>query len=584
MENKRVTENKRLRALHNKSIDTDTTLGSGKVTAILGKGGFATVYEIWNPQLEIKRAVKLWHPNLSEKALERFETEIKITAKLHHPNIVEIHNVGEWNGIPYIEMEIINGYCLKEIISETGALPVDVASAICILICRALTYAHQQSYMLYNVQRKGIVHCDIKPANIMITRQGVVKLTDFGLATPTDETLHLEEDKVNGSVHYSSPEQLQMKHIDERTDIYSLGVVMYELFSGEKAFSGKDLEELIRRRLDDVYVPFHEVCRDISPAIKKIVKKSMAFDRDERYSSAQELLVDIEKAFYKMTKESPEYVISHFFSNPRRKKTTKSTSLKKTLIILSVLCAIGALICIFTTGKSDNSDQLNDTSSESISKAIKNKKEPTFKRGGSYYDKNSSDYLNKDSVNKFLPRHTKKNEYNKPVKEVKKQKAAPGPVSTNKTVEKKTSSAASVSADTILQRLNSAIQRKDYSKATELFKSNSIDDGEYYLLYSIFLCSKGKWESALSYAEKGFKTPTRRLSSEQRNLQYMSCKARCLTSAFDQSGLKEQGEKAMEAWFDVKYILKSMPSSAQFEYADSEIRRINKVLQNDLSN
>src|SRR5665647_868243 len=125
MENKKETENKRLTTIQNISVDTDTVLGSGKVTAILGKGGFATVYEIWNPKLEIKRAVKLWHPDISEKSLERFETEIKITAKLHHPNIVEIHNVGEWNGLPYIEIEKINGYCLKEIIAQTGTLPVE---------------------------------------------------------------------------------------------------------------------------------------------------------------------------------------------------------------------------------------------------------------------------------------------------------------------------------------------------------------------------------------------------------------------------------------------------------------------------
>jgi len=586
MDNKKVTENKRLRASHNKTVDTDTVLGSGKVTAILGKGGFATVYEIWNPKLEIKRAVKLWHPDISDKSLERFETEIKITAKLQHPNIVEIHNVGEWNGIPYIEMEIIDGYCLKEILSETGAFPTEVASAICILICRALTYAHRQNYVLYGVQRKGIVHCDIKPANIMITRQGVVKLTDFGLATPTDETLHTEEDKVNGSIHYSSPEQLQSVQVDERTDIYSLGVVMYELFSGKKAFSGKNLSELVHKRLNDTYVPFHEICHDINPAVKKIVRKCMAFDRDDRYSSAQELLVDIEKSYYKTTKESPEYVISHFFSNPKRKKTKKHGLLQTSLIALATISIAILLLVVFypngfnfsiikdkLTGKDSGNDVLSSPDAQNWYQS-----ESKLTNSNTLSNNNNND-SGKSISSKKRPLSTLKNDKRKSVRE-----------STSKNLKQSSTFSSgnnysnALSTDTILHIISSAVQKKDYTKAAELFRIHSIDDGEYYSLYANYLCNKGRWQDALSYVEKGFKTPSRRLSTEQRRILYMSGKARCLTAAFDQSGTKEQGEKAMEAWFDLKYILKGMPSTPQFEYADSEIRRINKVLQNDLSN
>jgi serine/threonine protein kinase len=588
MDIKRPTENKRLRAAQAKTVDTDTVLGSGKVTAILGKGGFATVYEIWNPKLEIERAVKLWHPDISDKSLERFETEIKITAKLHHPNIVEIHNVGEWNGLPYIEMEKINGYCLKEILAETGALPVEVATAICILICRALTYAHRQNYMLYGVQRKGIVHCDIKPANIMITRRGVVKLTDFGLATPTDETLHLETDKVNGSIHYSSPEQLHAVQVDQRTDIYSLGVVMYEMFSGTKAFFGKTLEEIVHKRLNDNYTPFHEVCRDINPVIKKIVKKCMASERDARYATAQELLVDIEKAFYKMTKESPERVINHFFADPKRKVHINKGPIilgMVSAVVVAALIAGGVLVSKGYNIKSIGQSLFNrteDTVTSFTNDVPVSDSEPSAK---STWSKSNTAADSLETTSDIVPNIDDKRKNTHIIRSPKKEAVK------NTIKEPATEKQVQISQprqvltdDAFLQQISSAVNRNDRDKASSLFSSYQLEDGEYYFLKAQFLCGAGRWQEALSVTEKGFKLQSKRLTTDQHRTLYMSTKARCLTAAFDITGSREDGDKAMEAWFDVKYILKNMPSNPQYIYADSEIRRINKVLQNVTSN
>jgi serine/threonine protein kinase len=583
MENKKATENKRLTTIPNTTVDTDTILGSGKVTGILGKGGFATVYEIWNPKLEIKRAVKLWHPDTSEKSLERFETEIKITAKLHHPNIVEIHNVGEWNGLPYIEIEKINGFCLKEIIAQNGALPVEVGTAISILICRALTYAHRQNYTLYGIKRKGIVHCDIKPANIMITRRGIVKLTDFGLATPTDETLHLEEDKVNGSIHYSSPEQLQSIQVDQRTDIYSLGVVMYEMFSGTKAFSAQNLEDLIHKRLKDTYTPFHEVCRELNPALKKIVKKCMAPNRDDRYESAQELLVDIERFFYKLTKDTPERVIYHFFSNTEGYRDRNHRSKKITIaIVASFILAIGLFFAFYSVGVnfSNNTESAVDDSSTRTS--------------SNQYTKQGTTISTTDISQKSKPRATKNvTTFSKTpptaLNNEKKKNAVSfealnslQAVKDQHAFNRNTQDAAT--DETFLQQISVAIQKADYTKAEQLFKTTTLNDGEYFFLYSQLLSYKGKWQEGLTFVDKGLRATSKRLTPDQHRSLYLSSKARCLTAAFNASGSKEQGEKAMEAWFDVKYMLKGMPSNPQYEFADSEIRRINKALQDVTSN
>lgn len=566
MENKKLTENKRYKSIQ---VDTTTTLGSGTVTGVLGKGGFATVYEIWNPKLEIKRAVKLWHPNTSQKSLERFETEIKITAKLHHPNIVEIHNVGEWNGLPYIEMEKINGYCLKDILSEKGALPVEVATAITILICRALCYADRQSYILYGVKRKGIVHCDIKPANIMITRQGVVKLTDFGLATPTDETLHLETDKVNGSVHYSSPEQLESVQVDQRTDIYSLGVVMYEMYSGSKAFYAKNLEDLIQKRIKDIYTPIHQVCRDINPAVRKIIKKCMAYDRDDRYGSTQELLLDLEKSFLKITKESPERIIYNYFCNCEYFNNKKQQTFRMRVFFASILVLAAVLFFAFYhIGK----NIFNKTSSSAIETPVQTSTEYS----NITKDKNRPPIQQQIKKTKPL-----KNQQQK-IQELKSKKTASDKVNLPVTAEKnETDTKVAVKAETILQQISTAIQKNDYSNAERLFKSHSLNDGEYYLLYAQYLSTKGKWEEGLSTADKGLRLSTTRLSPDQHRVLYLFSKAKCLSTAYNMSGNKDQGAKAMEAWYDVKYLLKATPSNPQYTYADSEIRRINETLQND---
>ena len=142
-------------------------LGSGVVTSVISSGGMAIIYEIWNPELEVTRAVKLLHPDHSADSEERFYTEMKITAKLHHPNIVEIYSVGKWNNLPYIEMERIDGCTLEKFIADRGALPLEVSTAIAIMVGRALNYAHNQHYVIFGTEYQGIIHRDLKPKNIM---------------------------------------------------------------------------------------------------------------------------------------------------------------------------------------------------------------------------------------------------------------------------------------------------------------------------------------------------------------------------------------------------------------------------------
>ncbi|HEX7509984.1 MAG TPA: serine/threonine-protein kinase, partial [Chitinivibrionales bacterium] len=211
-------------------------LGSGTIVGLLGTGGMARVYKIWNEKLEVFRAVKILIPTQQGDLRNRFETEAKITAKLHHPNIVEIYNVGDWQNLPYLEMELIDGKSLEAIIHATGKLPPQVCSAISIFVIRALAYAHGQEFLIYGKTYQGIIHRDLKPANIMISSQGALKLMDFGIARPTEASLHTVEGNIVGTMQYLSPEQLDGIDVDHRADLYAFGAILYEMLTGTKTF------------------------------------------------------------------------------------------------------------------------------------------------------------------------------------------------------------------------------------------------------------------------------------------------------------------------------------------------------------
>ncbi|MBD3314592.1 MAG: protein kinase, partial [Chitinivibrionales bacterium] len=206
-------------------------MGSGVVQSILGEGGVAIVYDVWNEQLGVRRAVKVLKPSHTPDALDRFHTEMKIMAQLRHPNIVEIHAVGKWNNLPYIEMDRIDGFKLEDVIRERGALPLQACTAVGVIIARALDYTHNSTLAVGDKTYKGILHRDLKPANILIAKNGEVKLTDFGIARPAEISLHTMEGILVGSLQYIAPEQLDGRQYDARADVYSFGCVLYEMIT-----------------------------------------------------------------------------------------------------------------------------------------------------------------------------------------------------------------------------------------------------------------------------------------------------------------------------------------------------------------
>ncbi len=291
------------------------TIGGSRIVKVLGSGGMADVYLVWNPRMEVYRAVKVLKPDQPEAFQKRFETEIRIFSKLDHPNIVHCYAVGEWHSLPYVEMEFINGASLEEMLRKCGALSCEQAAIIALLICRALDYAHNLRLSIYGQTYNGIIHRDLKPANVMISRIGRVKLTDFGIARPLEVHLHTTDSaNVVGTLPYLSPEQLDGQEIDAQADIYALGLTLYEMVTGVRAFPQKEVSALIGAKMQGKLSRPLVVSPELPRPLLDIIDAAIRPDKKERYANTRLLMADLER-FLRDRLQKPGYLYLQEFVN-----------------------------------------------------------------------------------------------------------------------------------------------------------------------------------------------------------------------------------------------------------------------------
>lgn len=254
----------------------------------IGEGGMANVYLAYDTILDRNVAVKVLRGDLAqdEKFVRRFQREALSASSLAHPNIVEVYDVGEDHGSYYIVMEYIEGKHLKELIKKRGKLTVSEVIDIMSQICDGLAVAHD-SY---------IIHRDIKPQNIMILDSGLVKITDFGIAMALNSTQLTQTNSVMGSVHYLPPEQASGRGSTMQSDIYSMGILMYELLTGKLPFRGENAVEIALKQLKEPIPNLKEILPDLPNSIVNIVKKATAKNPKNRYADAREMLEDIKTA------------------------------------------------------------------------------------------------------------------------------------------------------------------------------------------------------------------------------------------------------------------------------------------------
>lgn len=261
--------------------------GRYEITELIGVGGMADVYKAIDVMENRTVAVKILKDEFSnsEEFLRRFRNESKAIALLSHPNIVKIYDVGFTDEIQFIVMEYIDGITLKEFIDQQGVLRWKDALHFVTQILRALQHAHD----------KGIVHRDIKPQNIMLFSDGTIKVMDFGIARFARIDGKTLSDKTIGSVHYISPEQARGDMTDERSDIYSVGVMLYEMLTGKKPFDGDNPVAIALKHMEENAVPPRDIMPSIPEALEEIVIHAMEHEPARRYQSAAEMIKDIDR-------------------------------------------------------------------------------------------------------------------------------------------------------------------------------------------------------------------------------------------------------------------------------------------------
>jgi len=316
--------------------------GRYKLEAKLGSGGMSTVYLARDTTLDRQVAVKVMHREMSEQAdqLQRFRQEARAVAKLSHPNVVAVIDAGEDGGHPYIVFEYVEGETLKQRINRVGALDAQEALAYAIEIARGLTVAHA----------RNMVHRDIKPQNVLIDSEGRAKLTDFGISRQLEQDGMTATGRVLGTTDYVAPEQAMGHPVDQRSDIYSLGVVLYEMLVGQVPFSADSQVGVAMKHVNEDLPDVQQRRPELSAAAAMTVERATAKDPAERYQSVGELIDDlstaleVEAARAGSTTGEATSVLEAVA--PQERKLSSGGRLSRVAVLALVLVAAGVLAAV----------------------------------------------------------------------------------------------------------------------------------------------------------------------------------------------------------------------------------------------
>lgn len=566
----------------------EVRLGSGLITAILGKGGMANVYEIWNSQLEVYRAVKLIHPTSNEDAKRRFHTEIKITAKLHHPNITEVHGVGKWNGLSYLEMERIEGTTLKNLIKTRGALPVTVCTSIGITIARALRYAHNQEYIIYGKKYQGIIHRDMKPSNIMLCNNGSVKLMDFGIARPTDASFHTMDGTVVGTLQYLSPEQLDGKELDVRTDIYSLATTMYEILTGVMAFPERNVSKVMADKVKNRYKPLSEYRLRIPDRLRRLIHRCMHHNPEKRIATADGLLRELQTMHDRLTRETPEQVIKNAIGTrsydkivipTRRHFPTKRIAAAALAVALAVAgykyqqqaaetrkteslareqARKDSLAALETTPSPDKAAPEQAGAKKREPRAAARTKPKVPKRQESLIERLQVEHGTNDLAT-IIEKEYRRGNYQAVLK-----------------VFDKLTPTRAAAPRIQVYKLRSLSKLGRSSALRTFLNSSNVTDSEFYLAKASQAYLRGDLSATTGYLDQALRSPRVLMDSDEVKREVYYYQALCATGVYDASPDETQYKKALGSWHALKAHMRSDPQHSYYRKAVTEMQRMGK--------
>jgi eukaryotic-like serine/threonine-protein kinase len=318
--------------------------GRYRLDSKLGSGGMSTVYLAIDETLERPVAVKVLHAEISDQPdqIERFRREARSVAKLSHPNVVAVIDAGQDAGHPYIVFEYIDGETLKQRIERIGALPLDESAAYTIEVGRGLVAAHA----------RNLVHRDVKPQNVLIDPEGRAKVTDFGIARSLEAKGLTATGRVLGTTDYVAPEQAMGQEIDARSDVYSLGVLLYEMLTGEVPFHAETQVGVAMKHVNEPLPDAQERRPEVSAALAAVVETATAKDPERRYPTMAEMLRDLESALEvevsRAGRSTGEVTTVLDSVPPRRRRilTRRRVSWAGILLVLGAAAAAVAIVAL----------------------------------------------------------------------------------------------------------------------------------------------------------------------------------------------------------------------------------------------
>src|SRR5437868_7284637 len=307
------------------SQKTVTKIGKYDVIEVLGKGGMGVVYKAMDNLIERIVAIKMMTGGFAENPdlLKRFYREAKSTGMLQHPNIVIVYDLGDHEGNPYLVMEFLDGEPLDKIIASHREISIVEKLGYIMQACNGLGYAHG----------RGIVHRDIKPANLMVLRDGNCKIVDFGIARIGDNSM-TRTGQVVGTITYMSPEQINAQVVDGRTDIFSCGVMLYELLTGVVPFDGKDTASTLLKIIHEPPPPLKNYLQNFPPDLENVIHKALAKDREERFATAEDFAFDLGRVQEQLKRQ----MVSDYVA--RAKTSIEKADLAKAKEILQVVLKV----------------------------------------------------------------------------------------------------------------------------------------------------------------------------------------------------------------------------------------------------
>jgi serine/threonine protein kinase len=281
-----------------------------EILDMVGKGGMGEVYRVYDLNVAEVMALKLLLPNIAsdDNIIKRFTNELKLARKIAHRNVCKMYDLNEDDGVPYITMEHVSGEDLKSLIKSEGRLPEEYVIDIVIQVCEGLAEAH----------KSGVVHRDLKPQNLMIDERATVKILDFGIARSMEARGMTRTGMMIGTPEYISPEQAEGEESDQRSDIYSLGVILYEMITGRVPFKGDTALSVALKHKTQIPLAPRKLNPVISDGLSQVILTCMQKDKESRYQEVRELLTDLirlkEKRVYANNLPSRRKSFKTFFS------------------------------------------------------------------------------------------------------------------------------------------------------------------------------------------------------------------------------------------------------------------------------